>query len=145
MPAPSLGRPRPVTETGLLRRLVGLSDPDAWEEFTGRYGPFLQRYLEHHGLSRDDALDIVQETFLEVVRRIGQFEYDRERSFGGWLATIAIRLAGRLYRAARTKPRDQRRYHRERTPPGDRRWFGGVRRVPRAGGDDPASRSGERQ
>jgi len=68
------------------------------------YGPFLLRVLRRHGVARDDALDVVQETFQAVAANIGQFDYDPARSFRKYLATIALRQAFRMFRARQRRP-----------------------------------------
>lgn len=52
---------------------------------------YLHRALRRHGLSQADADDLVQEVFLVMCRRWG--DYDRERPLRPWLSGIAFRLA----------------------------------------------------
>jgi RNA polymerase sigma-70 factor, ECF subfamily len=93
------------TDSGLLRRLRQLQDAQAWDQFVERYGPYLEAILLCRGISRHEALDLVQDTFAAVVDNIGDFEYDRSKKFHAWLATIALRKAWRFLERARRGPR----------------------------------------
>jgi RNA polymerase sigma-70 factor (ECF subfamily) len=42
------------------------------------------------GLQPADAADLVQEVFAVLVRKLPEFRYDRQKSFRGWLRTIAL-------------------------------------------------------
>jgi len=92
------------TRVSLLRRIRNLQDRQSWADFVEIYGPFLLRVLRRHGLGRDDALDVVQETFQAVAQNIGEFEYDPARSFRKYLATIAVRKTWRHFRARERRP-----------------------------------------
>jgi RNA polymerase sigma-70 factor (ECF subfamily) len=78
-------------ERGLLKAVLA-GDEAAWrtwyeESFDGLYAYVLWRCA---GL-RDLADEVVQETWLTVVRRIGTFDPDRGR-FAGWLRGIAANV-----------------------------------------------------
>jgi RNA polymerase sigma factor (sigma-70 family) len=94
----------PPTSSTLLSRIRDLTSRGDWERFVSLYGPFLERFLRRRGLTPDDALDVVQETFTAVVDHIGDFQYDPERRFRGWLATIALRKAWRHLAQRRREP-----------------------------------------
>ncbi|NLF69057.1 MAG: sigma-70 family RNA polymerase sigma factor [Candidatus Anammoximicrobium sp.] len=85
----------PVTSATLLDRIRDLKNQQDWERFIAIYGSFLTRFLRRRGLTHDDALDVVQETFVTLVDHIGDFRYDPEKRFRGWLATVALRKAWR--------------------------------------------------
>jgi RNA polymerase sigma-70 factor, ECF subfamily len=99
----------PATDSSLLRHLRRLQDVEAWTEFVESYGPYLQWLVgRYRAISRPDADDLVQGTFVEVVNRIGDFEYDREKGrFHKWLSTILYRNAWKfLYRKPKVDPFD---------------------------------------
>src|SRR5436190_9175974 len=80
----------PDTSAGLLARL---RDPDhglAWDEFVDLYSPLLFYWARRIPLQDADAADLVQEVFAILVRELPAFEYDRSRSFRGWLRTITL-------------------------------------------------------
>lgn len=79
-----------TTSVSLLQRLHQPGDEQAWQRFVRLYTPLLYYWARRLGLPKADAADIVQEVLLVVVRRMPDFAYDRERSFRGWLRTIAI-------------------------------------------------------
>jgi RNA polymerase sigma factor (sigma-70 family) len=62
------------------------------------------RLLRRRSLSPEDALDVVQETFLTVVDHIGDFQYDPDKRFRGWLATVALRKAWRYLERKHREP-----------------------------------------
>jgi RNA polymerase sigma-70 factor, ECF subfamily len=63
--------------------------PDAWRRLTQLYGPLVYGWCRRRGLQASDAEDVVQEVFLTVARRIGDFRHDQPgATFRGWLWTI---------------------------------------------------------
>ena len=74
------------------------NDHKSWSEFVALYGPFLLRFLRRRSVRGEEALDLVQEVLLIVARKIGDFEYDPNRSFRAWLCTVASNQAKKLYR-----------------------------------------------
>lgn len=74
----------------LLRRARG-SDAQALEKLVTIYSPRVFGLLYRLTASRDAAEDLLQETFLRMVRAIGAYE-DRGR-FEAWLFHIAANLA----------------------------------------------------
>jgi RNA polymerase sigma factor (sigma-70 family) len=71
-----------------LERLVAAAaagDQPSWDALVERFGPALIRMARSHGLSRHEAEDAVQETWMRLLRRI---ETVREpRALSGWLRT----------------------------------------------------------
>jgi RNA polymerase sigma-70 factor (ECF subfamily) len=94
----------PTTSSTLLQRVRDPRNREDWERFVATYGPFLIRLLRRRNLSPEDALDVVQETFQTVVDRIGDFRYDPEKRFRGWLATVALRKAWRYLARKHREP-----------------------------------------
>ncbi len=68
----------------------------AFDRLYERYSPVLMATLRRRGMSLRDSEDAVQETFLRVSERIEQL--DPERSIGGFLKTIAVRIATDMHR-----------------------------------------------
>ncbi len=84
------------TSPSLLIRIRNPQDTDAWVLFGDLYTPIVYRYLVSRGLQDADAVDLTQETLIEVARCIQSFEYRPEAGrFRSWLATVVRR---RLYR-----------------------------------------------
>ena len=52
--------------------------------------------------NREDALDIVQETFIELWNTLNKFEYRTEEEFNGFVFTLAKR---KLYKYYKSKER----------------------------------------
>lgn len=79
-----------TTSTTLLARLRQPGDQEAWSRFAGLYTPLIYYWARRAGLQQDDAADIVQEVFAILVRKMPDFEYDRQKSFRSWLRTVTL-------------------------------------------------------
>ena len=66
-------------------------DPHALTALYGRYAGILLGYLERLLPDRDEAEDVLQETFLRLFEGRGRFE--GQGRFRSWIFTIATRLA----------------------------------------------------
>jgi RNA polymerase sigma-70 factor (ECF subfamily) len=82
-----------VTETDLeLPRTIARAqtgDPGAFGEIYAKYAALILRYLYARLRDPEGAQDLTQEVFVRVIKGIGGFEYRGEKSFLGWLYTIA--------------------------------------------------------
>jgi RNA polymerase sigma-70 factor (ECF subfamily) len=79
-----------TTSTALLDRLRQPSDAEAWTRFLELYTPLLYRWSRRLGLQDADAADLVQDVFAVLLRKLPAFEFDRQRSFRGWLHTVLL-------------------------------------------------------
>jgi RNA polymerase sigma-70 factor (ECF subfamily) len=79
-----------TTPPSLLDRLRGTADPRAWDRFVQLYSPLLLRWARQTGLQTSDAADLVQDVFVVLLRKMPQFDYDRQKSFRGWLRTVVV-------------------------------------------------------
>ncbi len=86
------------TSVSLLKRLGHTDDQLAWQRFVDLYAPLIFYWGRYQGLSASDAADLVQEVMLTVVGKIGEFQYDSNRRFRGWLHTITINRATDIQR-----------------------------------------------
>jgi RNA polymerase sigma-70 factor, ECF subfamily len=64
-------------------------DPGAFGELYAKYAGLILRYLYVRVRDQEGAQDLTQEVFVRVIKGIGGFEYRGEKSFLGWLYTIA--------------------------------------------------------
>jgi RNA polymerase sigma-70 factor (ECF subfamily) len=77
------------TRLSLLSRLRhDPSDPSAWDEFVGRYGPKIQSWCRRWGLQEADVQDVTQMVLVQLAAKLRAFVYDPGRSFRGWLKTL---------------------------------------------------------
>jgi RNA polymerase sigma factor (sigma-70 family) len=102
-------RRRAPADGGSLERLVAhaaAGDQSSWDALVSRFTPRLERLARAQGLSRHEAQDAVQETW---VRLLGSITHVREpRALAGWLATTARRESQRVHaRARRETPTDE--------------------------------------
>ncbi len=83
--------PLPPTPVSLLRR-VGEGDAMAWDEFWMKYVGYLRWWCREWNVPPQDAEDLIQETFIEVLHRIPDFKRRRLGSFRAWMKVLAIRI-----------------------------------------------------
>jgi RNA polymerase sigma-70 factor (ECF subfamily) len=78
------------TPGSLLERLRVSNENAAWERFVHLFTPLIYRVGRRAGLQPDDARELVQEVFLLLARKLPEFQYDRTKSFRGWLRTVTL-------------------------------------------------------
>lgn len=79
-----------ATPATLLERLRHGSDPVAWSRFVELYTPLLYTWARRAGLTDDDAADLVQDVFTQLLVKLPIFVYDPQRSFRAWLKTVLL-------------------------------------------------------
>jgi DNA-directed RNA polymerase specialized sigma24 family protein len=73
------------TRTTLLERVRNWED-EGWEDFFQIYRPVIRSFSIKSGLDQDEAQEVLQDTLVEVARRIKNLEYDRKQGpFRAWL------------------------------------------------------------
>jgi RNA polymerase sigma-70 factor (ECF subfamily) len=73
-------------------------DGSAFEEIIRRHRAPLERMVERYVKSREDAKDVVQQTFVRAIEKMDTFR--GEASFKSWLFRIALNLALNQVRGA---------------------------------------------
>jgi RNA polymerase sigma factor (sigma-70 family) len=74
-------------------------DESAWELLVGNFSGLVWSVARSYGLSRADAADVVQTSWLRLAEHLGRIQYPER--VGSWLATTARHEALRLSRASR--------------------------------------------
>jgi RNA polymerase sigma-70 factor (ECF subfamily) len=93
-----------VTESdALVVRRVLAGDVDAFAILVDRYHPHYVRFATHLVGNREDAEEVVQDTFLRAFRALARYE-ERER-FGAWLMRILVNQARTLTARDRRRAR----------------------------------------
>jgi RNA polymerase sigma-70 factor (ECF subfamily) len=77
-----------TTSISLLERLKEPAAQESWSRFVNLYTPLLFYWARRLGLQETDAADLVQDVFALLVRKLPHFNYERDRSFRGWLRTV---------------------------------------------------------
>jgi RNA polymerase sigma factor (sigma-70 family) len=91
--------------TGELVTSARNGDQAAWESLVERYTPLLWWVTRQHRLSRDDAADVVQITWLRCVEHLSQLR--DPLAFGSWLFATCRNESVRAVRvSSRTLPSD---------------------------------------
>lgn len=78
------------TPDSLLARLTdrpdgAAADPEAWARLVELYTPLLFFWARRRGLAELEALDLVQDIFLDLYQQLPHFRCDRRRRFRQWL------------------------------------------------------------
>lgn len=82
-----------TTSESLLLRLhdgSSVTRGDAWASFAKLYTPLIFYWARKTGLQSQDAADLVQDVMAIVFQKLGQFDYDAQKSFRGWLRTVTL-------------------------------------------------------
>lgn len=79
-----------TTSESLLMRLKESQNQQAWSRFVEIYTPLLYFWARKVGLQSQDASDLVQDVLTLVFRKLPGFDYDRQKSFRGWLRMITL-------------------------------------------------------
>jgi RNA polymerase sigma factor (sigma-70 family) len=74
-------------------------DQQAWDVLIERYSPLIWSISRHYRLSRADAEDVAQRTWLQFVNHLGAIR--DPAALPGWLTTTTRRECNRVVRAAR--------------------------------------------
>src|SRR5262245_15468278 len=79
-----------TTSISLLERVRQPSDQEAWSRFVNLYTPLLLAWVRRTGAMQQEAEDLTQEVFATLLKKMPDFAYDKDKSFRGWLRTVAI-------------------------------------------------------
>jgi len=97
-PEPDTGSAGP--DVVALVRAAQAGDADAFGALYDRYLDLVYRYVYYRVGGKALAEDLVSETFLRALRRIGSFEW-QGRDFAAWLITIARNIIADHYKSGR--------------------------------------------
>jgi len=78
--------------------------PHAFRELYQIFFPRVYAYVAYRVGRKQDAEDLVSETFLKVVKHIDDFEYQGEGSFSAWLFRIARNEVNSFFRRNHRNP-----------------------------------------
>ena len=96
------------TRTTMVLGLRDLEDQKVWNRFFESYWKLIYHSARKAGLDDADAQEVVQETVITITKKIGGFDYDRNKgSFKGWLMqTTKWKIADQFRKINRTKSRE---------------------------------------
>lgn len=77
------------TSASLLQRLHKPNEQEAWARFVKLYAPLLYFWARRLGSQEQDAADLVQDVLIVLIQKLPEFNYDQNKSFRGWLRTVA--------------------------------------------------------
>jgi RNA polymerase sigma-70 factor, ECF subfamily len=79
-----------TTPPSLLEQVRRPDDRQAWSRFVDLYTPLLFHWARRVGLREADAADFVQDVFVLLVKKLPDFQYDRNKGFRAWLRTVVL-------------------------------------------------------
>lgn len=91
------------TSESLLLKLKKSGTEEPWNRFVKLYTPLLFFWARRIGLQVSDASDLVQDVLGIVFQKLPYWQYDREKSFRGWLRTITLNRHRELARKQKLK------------------------------------------
>src|SRR2546425_6227746 len=91
---------QPGFDEGALVTQSRVGDADAFNELVRRYEGKIFRLAQHITQNREDAEDVLQETFLKAYEHLDQFKGDSK--FYTWIVRIAVNQALMKLRRRRT-------------------------------------------
>lgn len=95
----------PSSISSTLLEQVRARRPEAWRRLVDLYGPVVYHWCRLGGLSKDDAPDVVQDIFTDLVRNIGRFKREQPGdSFAAWLRTVTRNKIVDHFRRLRGRP-----------------------------------------
>jgi len=101
---PSRGRTVAETSLSLLDSLRNAPDERAWQRLVSLYTPLVRNWLRRFEAEPQDSDDLVQEVFIVVLRRLGDFERGpRTGAFRRWLLEIVVNCLRNHRRTRKTK------------------------------------------
>lgn len=78
-----------TTRSSVIRAVADTENEAAWQRFFDLYAGFVFSIARSKGLNDTDADDIVQMVFVDLVRTLPSFKYDREKGrFRSYLAAL---------------------------------------------------------
>jgi RNA polymerase sigma-70 factor (ECF subfamily) len=89
------------TDEELMAAYVA-GDREAFRELFRRYAPVLLRLMQKELHAREEANDLVQQTFLHVHR--ARMDFDGTQRFKPWVFTIALNLKREYFRRRKRRP-----------------------------------------
>ena len=84
------------TDENLLEQLREIPAHRSWDLFFKQYWQVILRFSRKIGLSGHEAEDVLQETMVELMRRLPAFRYDGRRRFRNYLFTLVHRKSLRV-------------------------------------------------
>jgi RNA polymerase sigma factor (sigma-70 family) len=90
-----------TTRSSLISRVRDFGDASSWVEFDRLYRPLLAQYVRRCGVDPVDAEEIAQQCLEVVVHQIPEFQ--KRKSFRGWLRAIADNKVKRYFRDRRAR------------------------------------------
>jgi RNA polymerase sigma-70 factor (ECF subfamily) len=87
------------TRASLLLRLRDPRDGEAWRTFVDVYGPLVYAHCRRRGVEHNDAEDLTQKIFAQVMQSIRSFDYQPGIGrFRDWLGTMVRNEIHRFFR-----------------------------------------------
>ena len=94
-----------TTHPSLLVRLgQNPKDEAGWREFVSRYGRLIYAWARDRRLTPPDCEDVMQKVLTSLVVVLRDFQYDRTKSFRGYVCVMTQRAVNDLLKEGRRQP-----------------------------------------
>lgn len=87
-----------TTDLLLLERVGDWADHGSWLQFIGRYDPLIRKYCHAYRFDADAAEELCQRIWIELARRLRNYQYDPSHRFRAWLKRLCQSRAVDLWR-----------------------------------------------
>ena len=91
------------TRETLLQKLKNKHDDSAWEDFVFFYQKYIYYICRRMNLSHHDSEEIVQKVLMIAWRKLPNFDYDKRRTFRGWLCKVTKDCVKEFYRSYKSQ------------------------------------------
>lgn len=88
----------PSTELQSLISSAKAGDRESFRVLYSMLSPRVFRFVRPRARNREDALDVLQETFIDFWKGLPQFSYQNDRALDAFLYRVASRKLNRLFR-----------------------------------------------
>ena len=89
------------TELQILISAARAGDKESFRVLYSMLSPRVFRFIRPRARSREDALDVLQETFIDFWKGLPRFSYQDDRALDAFLYRIASRKLNRIFRRLR--------------------------------------------
>lgn len=86
------------TEVQNMVSIAQTGDKEAFRVLYNTLSPRVFRFIRPRARNREDALDVMQETFIDFWKNLSSFVYQDDKALDAFLYRIASRKLGRLFR-----------------------------------------------
>lgn len=77
-----------ITPMSLLDKLCNPQAEEAWHRFVDLYTPLLYHWIKELNIPAADTSDLLQDVFVQLYRKLPEYQQTRRGHFHGWLHSV---------------------------------------------------------